>query len=1834
MRIAIAASFTAEPVADSLNFFSEKLGWHADVSFAPYNQIFQQLLDPASLLASNTAGINVILLRPEDWQRYERQAGAQDGAALAGKLERNAGEFVHALGAAVKRSATPYLVGICPASPEASVDPVLTRVEQQIRLQLQGAERIHLLRNEDVSSYQFGSYYDASGDKMGHLPYTPEFFAALGTAVARKIQALKQAPYKVIVVDCDDTLWKGVCGEVGAMGIEIDAGRRSLQEFLVRQHDAGVLLCLCSKNNEEDVEEVFACQKEMPLRREHIVARRLNWRPKAANLRELASELQLGLDSFVFIDDNPLECGQVKSACPEVLTLQLPSAPEKIPQFLQNIWALDKQKVTEEDRKRTAFYLENRERDRFRQEAPTLEGFLAGLQLKIEIDPLTPEQLPRVSQLTQRTNQFNCTTLRRSEDQIRQAWNDGELECLTVSVSDRFGEYGLVGAIMYRVSREAVSVDTFLLSCRVLGRGVEHRMLRKLGETALARGNSRVDVQFIPSKKNRPAFSFLEGVAAQFKEAADRGFWFRVPAEYAAKLSEKQILATSQVAGNAVREQERATQKQDHFAAPSEVMQEIAARYVDAASILHEVQRQKSSTMPRQSVATRSLTEIEQAIVKVWSEVLGTSEINSDDDFFALGGDSLPAVQVLMQLNQTFGISLGLPDIFDNRTVAALARAIGKERARQQAASDLQREGTGKEVAEADRQANITDADFSIPSASKLKDAPEWQAIMPHGQLSPSPLSYAQQSWWFLNQWAPTSPDLSSCVLRLKGTLDVEALQRVLSELVARHEALRTTFQSTESGPVQVISERPPSVHLPLVDLSGQPEAEREARAQNIIEEQGSKPFDLTLDLMLRPTLVRLASKDHILVLIAHHIAFDAWSREIILRELEVLYGAFVQGQPNPLPPLSNQYADFAVWERKLIESNAFQGQLDYWKQRLAGVPTRIELPRDRSSSAQVCRGAQRSAVLPTELTAALRGLAHEEGVTLFMVLLAALQTLVYRYSGQEDIVVGSPDAGRSHRQTQDLVGCFINVLLLRTDFSGNPTFRELLARVREVVLEARDHQELPLPKLVQELDPGRNMNQAPLFQVIFALEKALTAPQLPGLEVSVRELDTRTALHDISLFAMEVPQGLRLKLECKKEVFEPATIERMLTHMSTLLQEVAADPDRHVDALPILDEVERNQVTTGWNQFQDFPATRCIHQLFEEQAHRTPQAAAVVFEEQKLSYAELNHRSNQLARYLKEMGVGPDVLVGLCVERSLDMVIGILGILKAGGGYLPLDPTYPKDRLGFMLSDAQPPIVLTQYELKELFPAYEGRVIALDADWAEIERESTEDLTCDARPENLAYVIYTSGSTGRPKGCQITHYNVVRLFEATQHWYQFDQRDVWTMFHSYAFDFSVWELWGALIYGGRLVVVPYLVSRSPEEFYRLLEREAVTVLNQTPSSFRQLMHAEELLGAGDNLALRYVVFGGEALEMQSLKPWFEGHGDQKPHLINMYGITETTVHVTYRPLSMADTVGGSVIGCPIPDLQVYLLDRNRQPVPIGVPAEMYVGGAGVARGYLNRPELNAERFIPDPFRPDKGARLYRTGDLARRLANGDIEYLGRIDQQVKIRGFRIELGEIETVLTSHQDVRESVVIVGEDESGDKRLIAYLVPQNGQGPAIGELRTFLKERMPEYMVPSAFVTLEKMPLTSNGKIDRRALPEPETVRSVEENGFIAPRTPLEEEVAAAWKQILGLEQIGVKDNFFEIGGHSLMATRVIILLRANLGVNLSLRLLFENPTVESMASVLVETLSQLADEPELAEMISEVEGLSDEAARQLRSTTSRDTEFATDPMDLTKTGRD
>jgi amino acid adenylation domain-containing protein len=1130
-------------------------------------------------------------------------------------------------------------------------------------------------------------------------------------------------------------------------------------------------------------------------------------------------------------------------------------------------------------------------------------------------------------------------------------------------------------------------------------------------------------------------------------------------------------------------------------------------------------------------------TPVEEVLAGIWAEVLRLERVGVEESFFELGGHSLLATRVVSRIREVFGADLPLRALFEGPTVAELASRVEEMR---------------------------------------RAELPALPPVVPTERTGPLPLSFAQERLWFIDRLEPGSVVYSiPMAWRLAGALDERAMERALGEIVRRHEALRTVFAEVDEAPVQVIAPFG-GFTLPVEDLSALSEADREASVGRRAGEEAARPFDLSAGPIFRAALLRLSAEEHVLLLSMHHIVSDGWSMGVLLREMSALYAAYREGRESPLPELAVQYADYAVWQREQLAGEVLDRQMAYWREQLAGAPELLDLPTDHPRPAvQTYGGATVPVEFPLELLERLQALARSEGATLYMTLLGAFQVLLSKYSGSDDIVVGSPIAGRTRKEVEELIGFFVNTLVLRTDLSGDPSFRDVLGRVRETTLGAYEHQEVPFEKLVTELQPERSLSHSPLFQVLFALQDfGAGGGALPGLKASGVGEELESAKFDLSLGLTATPRGLQGGLIYRTDLFDRGTIEHMVQYLERVLEQVAADADVRLSQLDLLGQAERaRMLEEGSRTAAAYPAERCIHELFEAVAARTPDAVAVTFGAESVTYAELDARANGLAHHLLERGTRPDSLVGLLVERSVETVVGILGILKAGAGYLPLDPADPDDRLAWVLEDSGASLVVTT---SALAPRVAGglEIVRLASDVA----ESSAAPAVEVAPGSLAYVIYTSGSTGRPKGVQVTHANVVRLFSATDAWFGFGTQDVWTLFHSYAFDFSVWEIWGALLYGGRLVVVPFQVSRSPEEFYALLESERVTVLNQTPSAFRQLMRADEEAaerGEMRELALRYVVFGGEALDPAILRGWVDRRGDDRPFLVNMYGITETTVHVTYRVVREADVRGGSSspIGVPIPDLAVHLLDRNGQIVPPGFVGEMYVGGGGVARGYLHRPELTAERFVRDPFSANPAARLYRSGDLARRRVDGSLEFMGRADDQVKVRGFRIELREIEAVLLDHPAVHEAVVLTrGEGE--EKRLVAWFVA--GEVEA-AELRAHLQAHLPGHMVPSAFVRLDALPLTRNGKVDRRALPEPDA-GDLAGTDFVAPGTQTEEVLANLWAQLLGAERVGATDDFFMLGGHSLLATRLASRVRSELRVELPIRAVFEHSTLGALAA--------------------------------------------------------
>lgn len=1045
-------------------------------------------------------------------------------------------------------------------------------------------------------------------------------------------------------------------------------------------------------------------------------------------------------------------------------------------------------------------------------------------------------------------------------------------------------------------------------------------------------------------------------------------------------------------------------------------------------------------------------------------------------------------------------------------------------------------------------------------------------------QSNTFPLSFAQQRLWFLDQMEPGKPWYNiSRILRLTGSLDIAALERALNEIVRRHEALRTRFVVQDSQPVQQIT-WPHHMDLPVVDLSALPEKEQEDGVQHLAAIEARRPFSLTTGPLWRASLLMLQDAEHALVLTWHHIIFDGWSMGVFLRELRILYAAFSTGQPSPLEELVIQYADYAVWQQQQFQGAYIQELLAYWQKQLEGPLPVLQLAADRPRpAAQSFEGAALSLALPLSLMNAIQVLSQREGTTPFMTCLAAFKALLYRYTGQEDILIGSPIANRTHTEIEPLIGLFINTLVLRTSLAGNPTFRHLLSRVRQVTLEAYAHQEMPFDQLVAQVAPQRTMSHTPLFQVMFVVQNApIESWELPALQLKSTQIVERGLTNfDLTVSLEDAQADWKLEAQYSTDIFEAGTIRRMLDHFQILLESAVTSPDQHLRDLPILSTDEQYEITSAWNDTRtDYPRDRCVHELFEEQASLTPDAVAVVYDGTALTYQELDWRANQLAHHLQRLGVGPETLVGLCIERSLDMIVGLLGILKAGGAYVPLDPDYPQERLAFMLEDTGATVLLTHQQHTARLPQRSLRVVCVDTDWITIAQERRDCLQSGTRADNLAYVTYTSGSTGKPKGVSIIHRGVVRLVKGTDY-ADLTADDIFLQLAPLPFDASTLEIWGSLLNGARLVILsPH--TPSLEELGQVLLQHRVTTLWLTAGLFH-LMVDERL---EDLRLVRQLLAGGDVLSTSHV--WNVCQTLRGRRMINGYGPTENTTFTTCYQVSSERPLGASVpIGRPIANTQVYILDASLQPVPVGVPGEVYIAGDGLARGYLNRSGLTAQAFMPHPFSREPGARLYRTGDLARYLPDGNIEFLGRLDHQLKIRGFRIELGEIEAVLRQHPAVCEAAVVAQEREGSqghDKRLVAYVVVQKEAQPTASELRDWLGSKLPDYMLPSAFVMLDAIPLTPIGKVDRRALPAPDKAFA-RENAFVAPRTPTEETVAEIWKQVF-LHPVGVEDNFFDLGGHSLLATRVISLIRKTLAVELPLRSLFESPTVAGLAEII------------------------------------------------------
>ncbi|EFM11230.1 amino acid adenylation domain protein [Paenibacillus curdlanolyticus YK9] len=1808
LTVAVSATFTAEPIAEPIAWWCQQFQRDVTVAFAPYHQVFQQLLDPSSMISTND-GINVLLARFEDWIREDDSPAA----VLKAKLDRIYGELEQAMRNRSARGT--YVVGTFPVTPglpySAEVIAHLEQLNEQWRATLAAMDNVRMAAFDEslAALYQVPVIYDPVMDHEGHMPFTEAYYAAIGTTVARTVIGLHAAsPFKVIALDCDNTLWKGICGEDGPLGVSVEGPYAALQQFMLDRLSDGMLLVLSSKNNEADVWEVFDRNPGMLLKREHFVAAQLNWEPKADNLRLLAEQLNLGLDSFIFVDDNPKEISEMMAGCPSVLSLQVPEDAALIPHYLQHVWAFDKLTVTEEDRRRSDYYRAESQRRSAQQAAQpearaasdesgsaapaAMDAFLAGLNLRMKMRLIGPDQIARASQLTQRTNQFNLSTIRRTEDELRRLAADSAIACWGIEVADRFGDYGFVGLVIGAVEDDLLALDTFLLSCRVLGRRVEHAILCELKRFAAGQGAVALAANYVATDKNEPFRLFLQeagwtvsGETADGANAADgagQGSGQRsspssrqsperyvlpltsIPdeAEFVAQwedeaesfASEQQVAAG--LSSNAdERNRDEAAKQPLALALATAELRHWEVPGADAAELKHRhqllpLQHHRGDQLlalhkPKPTTAAAShagpfdqpVGATETALAAIVEDILGRRPIGALDHFFAIGGNSLQAVSLASRIHQQFSVTVSLRDLFAAPTVRELSRRIdGADRMRHQAIEPAAGSGA-----------------YPVTSAQKR--------LLVLEQMDVPSLAYNQP-----------------ILFVVEGDLDVGKFRAACQALVRRHAILSTAYRWVEEeGFVGSIADG--SKAEPTIDYIELGEGDLEEAIASFI-----RPFDLKQSPLFRAGAIRMEASKHLLLFDMHHIAADGVSISLLMKEFMQLYSG------EALPELRVQYRDFAFWQSELLQQHKLDHLADYWLNVFAdGVPV-LNLPLDAPRpSVRGFAGRRYAFELPTELQAGVKRLASEAGATPFMIYLAVFQMLLAKYAGQEDVVVGTPVAGREHSDLQTMVGMFVQTLALRSQPEGKKPFRQFLREVKDNAMSAMEHQAYPFEMLVERLNVPRDLSRNPLFDTMFVYQNMDWATQqVEGLQFRPYKYDTKQSRFDLTLELSESGEGLRAHMEYATELFEPGTIAQLSRHFVQLLKAAVQAPDRAIGQVEMLDAKERSQIMFGFNAtYAAYEAgDQTIHGMFEQRAKQTPEQEAVFYEGRWMTYRELNTRANQLARTLRNEGVAPDQLIGIMTERSFEMVIGILAIMKAGGAYVPIDPAHPADRIASILQESGAKLLLLQGRLLERLPGggfAAGKAIDLDDPQAyETDGRNLEPISS---PANLAYVIFTSGSTGKPKGVMVEQRSIVHMLSQLERLYPLQADDRYLLKTTYAFDVSVAELFGWFVGNGQLIILPQGDEKDPDALVQAISRHGITHINFVPSMLQALLNSVTVDQLAHLQSLTYIFAAGEALTRRLVEQY--ERTALPAQLENLYGPTEATIYATRYTTGANEPSRANVpIGRPLPNVQAWIVNGELQLQPIGVPGELCISGEGLARGYWDRLDLTADKFVANPHVP--GGLMYRTGDWVRWQPDGNIAYLGRIDHQVKIRGYRIEIGEVEAHLRKVPRIQEAVVTARADEAGQFYLCGYFV---AAGPiTVTAIREALAQELPGYMIPARFQQLEALPLNANGKIDLKALPAPEL--QAQDMAGEPPANPLEAELAVIWSELLGASPIGMTESFFEIGGHSLHAIGLRSRILQAYGVNMPLADLFRLSTIRQQAEAIAQASPQA--EPELA----------------------------------------
>jgi amino acid adenylation domain-containing protein/FkbH-like protein len=1755
MNITISGTFVSDPLVSTLLFWSEKSNDQVNIKVAPYNQVFHYL----ATLQDDTNNINfsVVLVRFEDLDEKEYKKLQDNCILLVNAIEHASQQHIN----------NSFIVCICPPSPKFSDKLLLefNEQEEKIVLALNGLPRVHALTSKTLlEKYYVEDYYNSYSDELGHVPYTPSLYVALGTLIYRKIYALTHDLAKVIVVDCDNTLWGGICAEVGAEGVQITPFYAKLQKFLIEQYVQGRLICLCSKNNLRDVLQVFESNKNMLLNLKHIVAYKINWELKSKNIIELAKELKLGLNSFVFLDDNPIECAEVKSAIPEITVLQVPNS-ETIPTFLQHIWMLDVNKLTEEDKQRNMLYLQDQHRTKYREQVFSLKEFISNLEIVIDILEPNEQHVARIAQLTQRTNQFNLSTIRLDESSVTLLLKQTEYSCRVIHVKDRFGDYGLVGVLIFKIMQNKLAVQTFLLSCRVLERGVEHKVIKWLGEYAINHDQkiNRIEFLYKPTVRNDPVLHFLEKIthgASVYKKAEclDVGqILFSLNVHHAATLQ-------FDLEENPSKEVLIDQQKSQEGQIVNSVNGTGKHIFLDATTTLYKVDliQDAIQTFLRKSREQAGIcseymapsNEYEQRLIKILENVAAINSIGIKDNFIHLGINSILGVQFCYEVYKEFKIELSLQDIYCHPTISDLSVLIYKKHREHY-------------------KLNYSEIKLALLFGKHY------------------PLSFAQFRVYLLHKIMSNKYAYNVTTgLRIIGKLNVDKLEMAINLITQYQSILRSVIidNNEDNEYKQAILEV--AFSLNKENLLGVATNEKITES---IEQEVKTLFDLQKDPLIRGKLITINVDEYLLLISMHHIISDEYSWDIFYKKLAELYNILDNTSVKDLDTnnlLPVQYVDFAVWQRELLSGCFLEKQLAYWKQQLSGTSGFLNLPTMHRPLQPSNNGIEYAFELDNATLKNIEQFSRSQNASLFMSCLTILYVLLYKYTNQEDIIIGTPIANRHYPGVQNLIGFFVNTLPLRICVNGEHTFNELLHSVRKVVLESYEHQDLLFEDLVNHLQVKRSLSFHPLFQVMLVFkELKKTDLQLDGLQVQFEPIKQNTSIFDLTVQMEVKSNNINIKFIYASDLFEEKMISQIARHFKNLFNQVLLNPECKVSNLRILDYKEEQELLMQSMGKEVGRSDFIIHKLFEKIVNQDPDAIAVIHRDKTLTYKQLNSISNRFGHLLREQYIissnKVDNVITVAMEPCFGFIISLLAILKAGAVYLPIDITYPDERIKFILKDARALAVITQSRFAKKFQQYQIDDLRLidfcdDNYYSLLKPMPTTNLINFTEPNDLAYIIYTSGSTGKPKGVMIQHSGVCNLAYANEEIFCFSVHKPRVLqFSSISFDVSIWEIFTALFSGGSLCLLPTLEARfSPGQLMQTCIAQNVTMAIIPPSLLNILPDVELP-------CLQTLVVAGEAPSANVLQKWSK----KVTQLFNAYGPTEITVYSSIFLYNSARPA--TTIGRPIVNTQSYILDPYLNLTPIGVIGEIYIGGVGLASGYLNNITVTEKSFINWPNKDQ--LRLYKTGDLARYNWDGNIEYLGRKDQQIKLYGYRIELGEIEVSLNLQPEIKQSLVMLRENSCNQKQLAAYFTTltevkdEPSKMALYKKIQISLREHLPHYMIPNRMILVDHFPLNDNGKIDLKALPDPFEVKDqlqVYDEQYVC-KDPLQFILVNIWKKLLNLEQISIYEDFFALGGNSILGMKLILEIRKTFNQTLSINNIFKNLTIETLSQLIRENIA-------------------------------------------------